>query len=300
MRPPVAGDATILCCTRSASSAATFVRSPDRAWPGVHATQVHLASTGISWPALKQTACALRFFYGVTLGRASSRSASLARGSRASSRLLLNADEVLCVLGAVPSLDTGVALTTSYGGAAGVRGGGSKVAECSGTASPPPFAERHRHPHLQGAARQRQLVEHDALHAGLIRRTQSSLHRCPQGRDLVYIPSLGSIARTGAIDLSRQRRSEASPGTGPSGIRPQASSRSCDPGAPPPAARRLSNRAHQPGEGLVEKLPKARLQNLMDTTAEHSGYRHTRRGRPEVAHILFMAARRHDTDLTTF
>jgi integrase/recombinase XerD len=29
---------------------------------------VHLVSTGISWPALNQIVCALRFFYGVTLG----------------------------------------------------------------------------------------------------------------------------------------------------------------------------------------------------------------------------------------
>jgi hypothetical protein len=34
----------------------------------VRAFQVHLVSTGISWPALNQIVCALRFFYGVTLG----------------------------------------------------------------------------------------------------------------------------------------------------------------------------------------------------------------------------------------
>jgi hypothetical protein len=36
----------------------------------VRAFQVHLVSTGISWPALNQTVCALRFFYGVTLRQA--------------------------------------------------------------------------------------------------------------------------------------------------------------------------------------------------------------------------------------
>ena len=36
----------------------------------VRAFQVHLVSTGISWPALNQIVCALRFFYGVTLGEA--------------------------------------------------------------------------------------------------------------------------------------------------------------------------------------------------------------------------------------
>jgi hypothetical protein len=34
----------------------------------VHAFQVHLVARGISWPALNQIVCALRFFYGVTLG----------------------------------------------------------------------------------------------------------------------------------------------------------------------------------------------------------------------------------------
>jgi hypothetical protein len=36
----------------------------------VHAFQVHLVATGISWPALNRVVCALRFFYGVTLGQA--------------------------------------------------------------------------------------------------------------------------------------------------------------------------------------------------------------------------------------
>ena len=46
-----------------------FGRSPDRlGLKDVRAFQVHLVSTGISSPALNQTVCALRFFYGVTLG----------------------------------------------------------------------------------------------------------------------------------------------------------------------------------------------------------------------------------------
>jgi integrase/recombinase XerD len=48
-----------------------FGRSPRRlGLEDVRAFQVHLVSTGISWPALNQTVCALRFFYGVTLGHA--------------------------------------------------------------------------------------------------------------------------------------------------------------------------------------------------------------------------------------
>src|SRR6476646_9977074 len=34
----------------------------------VRAFQVHLVSAGISWPALNQTVCARRSFYGVTVG----------------------------------------------------------------------------------------------------------------------------------------------------------------------------------------------------------------------------------------
>lgn len=36
----------------------------------VRAFQVHLVSSGLSWPALNQTVCALRLFFGVTLGHA--------------------------------------------------------------------------------------------------------------------------------------------------------------------------------------------------------------------------------------
>lgn len=43
-------------------------RSPDRlGLEDVRSFQVYLVSQGISWPALNQTVCALRFFYGVTL-----------------------------------------------------------------------------------------------------------------------------------------------------------------------------------------------------------------------------------------
>ena len=46
-------------------------RSPDQlGLQDVRAFQVYLVSQGISWPALNQTVCALRFFYGVTLDRA--------------------------------------------------------------------------------------------------------------------------------------------------------------------------------------------------------------------------------------
>src|SRR5437899_8011205 len=49
-----------------------FGRSPDQLeLEDVRASQVHLVSTGMSWPALNnQILCALRIFYGVTLGEA--------------------------------------------------------------------------------------------------------------------------------------------------------------------------------------------------------------------------------------
>ena len=48
-----------------------FGKSPERlSLEDVRAFQVHLVSTGISWPGLNQIVCALRFFYGVTLGEA--------------------------------------------------------------------------------------------------------------------------------------------------------------------------------------------------------------------------------------
>ena len=47
-----------------------FGRSPDQLdLEDVRAYQVQLVARGISWPALNQIVCALRFFYGVTLGR---------------------------------------------------------------------------------------------------------------------------------------------------------------------------------------------------------------------------------------
>src|SRR4051794_4020380 len=48
-----------------------FGRSPERLeLEDVRAFQGHLAANGISWPALNQTVCALRFFYGGPLGQA--------------------------------------------------------------------------------------------------------------------------------------------------------------------------------------------------------------------------------------
>jgi Phage integrase, N-terminal SAM-like domain len=46
-----------------------FGRSPDRLGiEEVRAYQLHLTSQGVAWASLNQTVCALRFFFGVTLG----------------------------------------------------------------------------------------------------------------------------------------------------------------------------------------------------------------------------------------
>ena len=97
-----------------------FARSPDRlGLEDVRAFQVHLISTGISWPALNQTVCALRFFYGVTLGHGEiPERIPYAREPR-TLPVVLGADEVVRFLEAVPSLKTRAALTTAY--AAGLR-----------------------------------------------------------------------------------------------------------------------------------------------------------------------------------
>lgn len=97
-----------------------FGRVPDRlGLEDVRAFQVHLVSGGISWPALNQIVCALRFFYGITLGQATvPERIPYAREPRPLP-VVLSADEVVTFLEAVPSLKSRAALTTAY--AAGLR-----------------------------------------------------------------------------------------------------------------------------------------------------------------------------------
>lgn len=108
-----------------------FNRSPERlGLEDVRAFQVHLASTGISWPALNQTVCALRFFYGVTLGHGEIPERIPYAREPHKLPVVLSADEVVRFLEAVPSLKTRAALTTAY--AAGLRASeavGLKVAD---------------------------------------------------------------------------------------------------------------------------------------------------------------------------
>ncbi|MBB5539727.1 tyrosine-type recombinase/integrase [Rhizobium giardinii] len=97
-----------------------FGRSPDRlGLEDVRAFQVHLVSSGLSWPALNQTVCALRFFFGVTLGHAEIPERIAYARTPAKLPTILNGDEIVRFLEAVPSLRTRTALTTAY--AAGLR-----------------------------------------------------------------------------------------------------------------------------------------------------------------------------------
>lgn len=97
-----------------------FGRSPERlGLEDVRAFQVHLVSSGLSWPALNQTVCALRFFFGVTLGHAEIPERITYARTQAKLPTILNSDEIVRFLEAVPSLRTRTALTTAY--AAGLR-----------------------------------------------------------------------------------------------------------------------------------------------------------------------------------
>ena len=97
-----------------------FGRLPDTlGLDDVRDFQVHLVAQGVSWGALNQTVCALRFFYGVTLGEATiPERIPYARTPR-KLPVILSADEVVRFLEAVSSLKYRAALTTAY--AAGLR-----------------------------------------------------------------------------------------------------------------------------------------------------------------------------------
>jgi site-specific recombinase XerD len=97
-----------------------FGRSPDRlGLDDVRAFQVQLVTDGMSWAGLNQTVCALRFFYGTTLGRTDlPERIAYARKPR-KLPVVLSAEEVVRFLAAVANLKHRVALTTAY--AAGLR-----------------------------------------------------------------------------------------------------------------------------------------------------------------------------------
>jgi integrase len=73
----------------------------------------------ISWPALNQIVCALRFFYGVTLGQAAVRERIAYAREPSKLPVVLSPDEVVRFLEVVPSFKSRTAPTTVY--AAGLR-----------------------------------------------------------------------------------------------------------------------------------------------------------------------------------
>src|SRR4051794_21510194 len=80
-----------------------FGRSPDcLSLEDVHAFQVHLVATGVSWPSLNQIVCALRFFYGVTLGQATVPERIAYAREPSKLPVVLSADEVVRFLEAIP------------------------------------------------------------------------------------------------------------------------------------------------------------------------------------------------------
>jgi site-specific recombinase XerD len=97
-----------------------FDRSPDRlGLEDVRAYQVHLASKGVAWGSLNQVVCALRFFYGVTLGQETIPERIVYARAPRKLPTVLGGDEIVRFLESVSSLKARVALTTAY--AAGLR-----------------------------------------------------------------------------------------------------------------------------------------------------------------------------------
>src|SRR5689334_22375970 len=97
-----------------------FNRSPDRlGLEDIRAYQIHLTTTGISWAGFNVAVCALRFFYGVTLGRTAMVGRIPYARKRRQLPVILSAQEVVRFLAVVPSLKHRTALMTGY--AAGLR-----------------------------------------------------------------------------------------------------------------------------------------------------------------------------------
>jgi len=97
-----------------------FQCPPDRiGMEEVRAYQLHLVAQKYSWTHINQVACALRFFYGVTLGRKDAIERIVS--GREPERLppVLNREEIVRFLKAVEGTRNRVALTTAY--AAGLR-----------------------------------------------------------------------------------------------------------------------------------------------------------------------------------
>ena len=85
----------------------------------VRAYQLHLAGLGWSWSHINQVSCALRFFFGVTLGRPEAFDRIISAKEPKKLPVVLSGEEIVRFLQAVPGLRNRAALTTAYG--AGLR-----------------------------------------------------------------------------------------------------------------------------------------------------------------------------------
>src|SRR5438067_2451090 len=93
-----------------------FGHSPDRlGLEEVRAYQLHLIAQQRSWAHINQAVSALRFFYGVTLGRSDALERIAAAREPQKLPVVLSADEIVRFLEAVPGLRNRAALTTAYG-----------------------------------------------------------------------------------------------------------------------------------------------------------------------------------------
>jgi len=99
-----------------------FNRSPDRlGLEDVRVYQLYLIGQKRSWSHINQNVCALRFFFGVTMGRTDAFERIVAAREPQRLPVVLSGEEIVQFLEAVPGLRNRVALTTAYG--AGMRVG---------------------------------------------------------------------------------------------------------------------------------------------------------------------------------
>jgi integrase/recombinase XerD len=99
-----------------------FNRRPDRlGMEDVRAYQLHLIGQKYSWSHINQVACALRFFYGITLGQKEAFERIVSGKDPEKLPPVLDYEEVARFLNAVDGIRNRVALATAY--AAGLRVG---------------------------------------------------------------------------------------------------------------------------------------------------------------------------------
>ena len=81
----------------------------------VRAYQIHLASLGMSWSHINQVSCALRFFFGVTLGRKDEAVRIATAKEPKKLPTVLSAEDITRFLQAVPGLRRSEGLTPAIG-----------------------------------------------------------------------------------------------------------------------------------------------------------------------------------------